>query len=238
MLSFVVPAHNEERLLKGTIDAIHQAAHGTDQQYEVIVVDDASSDHTKVVAESCNARVVRVEHRQIAATRNSGARLASGDLLFFVDADTRINSRVLSDAISAVHDGAVGGGAAIKFDEPIPFYARALLPILVLSFRINRLAAGCFVFCTRSAFVAVGGFNESYFGGEEVIFSRALGQTGRFVVLQSSVTTSGRKLRTYTGGELLSSMLRLASRGRKAVRRREGLELWYGKRREDPKRDA
>lgn len=238
MLSFVIPAHNEERLLRGTLDAIHEAASATGQPYEVIVVDDASTDRTAAVAESCHARVVRVAHRQIAASRNSGARSAAGDLFFFVDADTRVNPEVVARAIAAVRAGAVGGGAAIRFDEPIPFYARVLTPILVLSFRISRLAAGCFVFCTRDAFFAVGGFHEAYFGGEEVIISRALGRQGRFVILRSAVVTSGRKLRAYSAREIMVSMFRLVRRGTKAVQQREGLELWYGERRDDPGRET
>ena len=238
MLSFIVPAHNEELLLRSTLDAIHQAALAIGERYELIVVDDASTDQTAAVAQSCGALVVQVAHRQIAATRNSGAKAATGDLLVFVDADTRVNPKVITDAIAAISNGAVGGGAAIKFDEPIPLYARLLLPVLLLSFRISRLAAGCFVFCTRSAYVAAGGFNEAYYGGEEIIISRALGRQGRFVVLRSAVLTSGRKLRTHSGFELLSTMLRLALRGTKAVQRREGLELWYGQRRDDPRRDA
>jgi glycosyltransferase involved in cell wall biosynthesis len=238
MLSFVVPAHNEERLLRGTLDAIHQAALTTGERYEVIVVDDASTDRTAFVAERCSARVVRVAHRQIAASRNSGAKSAIGDLLFFVDADTSVNPDVIAKAIDAVRAGAIGGGAAIKFDEPVPFYARVLLPILVLSFRLSRLAAGCFVFCTRDAFAVVGGFDEAYFGAEEVIISRALGRQGRFVILRSAVVTSGRKLRGYSAAELMTSMFRVARRGTKGVQRGEGLELWYGERRDDPRRDA
>jgi GT2 family glycosyltransferase len=99
---------------------------------------------------------------------------------------------------------------------------------------MNRLAAGCFVFCTRSTFLTVGGFNEAYYCAEEVVLSRALGRLGRFVVLQESVTTSARKFRTYSTRELLTSMFRIAVRGPKAMQHREGLELWYGERRNDP----
>ncbi len=57
----------------------------------MIVVDDASTDATPEIAAQNNARVVSVNHRQIAATRNSGARAAQGERLFFVDADTTIH---------------------------------------------------------------------------------------------------------------------------------------------------
>jgi hypothetical protein len=87
-LSFIVPAYNEERGLSATLDAIRHAASVTGEPYEVIVVDDASTDQTSAVAASRGATIVRVAHRQIAAARNAGARAATGDLLFFVDADT------------------------------------------------------------------------------------------------------------------------------------------------------
>jgi glycosyltransferase involved in cell wall biosynthesis len=233
-LSFIVPAHNEERGLCVTLDAIRQAAAATGEPYEVIVVDDASTDQTSTVAASRGATVIRVAYRQIAAARNAGARAATGDLLFFVDADTTISANILGAAIGALRDGAVGGGASVAFDGPVPLYARLLLRLLLLSFRMNRLAAGCFVFCTRATFLTVGGFNEAYYCAEEVVLSRALGRQGRFVVLQESVITSARKFRTYSTRELLTSLFRIARQGPKAMQRREGLELWYGERRNDP----
>ena len=233
-LSFIVPAHNEERGLGATLDAICQAASMTGEPYELIVVDDASTDRTSAVAASRGATIVRVAHRQIAAARNAGARAATGDLLFFVDADTAVSAEILLSAIGAIRDGAVGGGAAVAFDGPVPLYARLLLRLLIVSFRMNRLAAGCFVFCTRDVFLTVGGFNEAYYCAEEVVLSRALGRQGRFIVLHESVTTSARKFRTHSTRELLTSMFRIALRGPKAMQRREGLELWYGQRRNDP----
>jgi glycosyltransferase involved in cell wall biosynthesis len=238
MISFVVPAYNEERLLGATLDALHAAARAVGESYELIVVDDASTDRTALVAQRHGARLVRVSHRQIAATRNSGAREAKGDLLVFVDADTIVNEAVVRSALEAVRAGAVGGGAAARFDGVVPLYARMLLPVLVRVFRAARLAAGCFLFCARSAFEAAGGFDETFFGGEEVIMSRALKRRGRFVILRDAVTTSGRKLRTHSAREVLEVMFRVALRGTGAVRRREGMELWYADRREDPQGDA
>ena len=58
------------------------------QPYEIIVADDASTDATAEIARQNNSCVVSVNHRQIAATRNSGAKAAQGERLFFVDADS------------------------------------------------------------------------------------------------------------------------------------------------------
>ena len=87
MLSFVVPAHNEQACLGRTVQAIHAAARATGRPYEVIVVDDASTDATAEVARKHDATVVSINRRQIAASRNAGGRTARGERLLFVDAD-------------------------------------------------------------------------------------------------------------------------------------------------------
>jgi glycosyltransferase involved in cell wall biosynthesis len=238
VLSFIVPAYNEEQLLGQTLESIHGAALAIGESYEVIVVDDGSSDQTALVAQRHGARVVAVEHRKISATRNSGAKVAMGDFFVFVDADTLVDAPVVQAAIHALRSGAVGGGAAFKFDGAIPWYARLLLPIVVLSFRLTGIATGCFLFCTRSAFFAVGGFDEAYFGAEEIVLSQALGRHGRFKVLRLPVTTSGRKLRTFSNRELWTMLIRMARQGRSGVKQRQGMELWYGERRKDPKQEG
>jgi glycosyltransferase involved in cell wall biosynthesis len=81
------------------LQAIHESARAAGQPYEIIVVDDASTDATAEIARQNNARVVSVNHRQIAATRNAGASVAQGGRLFFVDADTTINPRVVASAL-------------------------------------------------------------------------------------------------------------------------------------------
>jgi glycosyltransferase involved in cell wall biosynthesis len=235
MTSFIVPAWNEAGLIGATIDAIQSACRTLNEPCEIIVADDGSTDETAVIAARHGARVVKVSHRQIAATRNSGARVATGESFIFVDADTIVNATVVGLALDAMRKGAVGGGAAVSLDPHVPWYAKAIMPFFVLGFRIAGVAAGCFLFCTRSAFEAVGGFDETYFSAEEIIMSRALKRQGRFVVLKHTVLTSGRKLRTHSVAEVWVFMIRLALRGPKGVRQRQGMDLWYAERRRDPK---
>ena len=237
-ISFVVPAYNEEQLLGQTLESIERAARDMGVPYEVIVVDDGSTDETVLVAKSHGARVVSVAHRKISATRNAGAKVATGDVLFFIDADTLVDQPVVQAAMDALRSGAVGGGAALKFDGVVPTYARVLLPFILLLFRWMGIATGCFLFCSKRTFDAVGGFDEAYFAAEEIVLSRALRRHGRFKVLSHSVTTSGRKLRTFSNREVLTMMLRIARSGRGGVKQRRGMELWYGDRRNDPKDDT
>jgi hypothetical protein len=152
----------------------------------------------------------------------------------FVDADTIVTAAVVRAAIDAMRAGAVGGGCTLRFDGYVPLYGRLLLWTLLPLYRVLRLASGSFVFCTRQASQAVGGFDEGLFASEELAFSQALRGQGQFVVLREFVRTSGRKFRTCSARETVGLLARLALAGERSVRQREGLELWYGERRPDP----
>jgi glycosyltransferase involved in cell wall biosynthesis len=234
MISFIVPAYNEERLLGATLQAINAAALALDEPCEVIVVDDGSTDRTADLAREHGAQVVAVAYRQIAATRNAGARAARGDVFVFVDADTLVHEALVVLALQALRNGAVGGGTVVRFDGAMPLYARLTVPLVVKLLQVSRLAAGCFFFCTREAFEAVGGFDEALFAAEELGLSQALKRQGKFVILREPVLSSGRKLRTHSAREMLTLMGHLFRGGLGAVKQRKGLELWYAQRREDP----
>ena len=234
MLSFVVPAHDEEALLPRTLESIRTAMVGIDEVHEVVVVDDASTDRTSEVAASTGARVVKVDAGQISAARNVRAQVALGDLLVFVDADTTVSHEVIRAVRQSVRQGAVAGGCAVHFDGRLPLWARILEPVVRWWYRTFRMAAGCFLFCTRQAFMDVGGFDEGIFAGEEAVMSSRLKRVGRFIVLREQVVTSGRKLRAYSGLEIAHALGELAFLGRRGVADRRRFDLWYGPRRPDP----
>lgn len=238
MLSIIIPAHDEERLIGGTLRALQEACAAVQAQYqeefEFIVVDDASSDGTAAAAAALGARVERVALRRISSVRNAGARVAQGENLVFVDADTLVPPATLLAAVAALRGGAVGGGAAIRFDRPIPLYARMLTPLAALTYRLAGIASGCFTFCRREAFQAVGGYNERLVAGEEAALSKALKREGRLAILREPVVTSGRKLRAYSAGEILSLMARLALRPRRTAQDPSRWGILYGPRRADP----
>jgi glycosyltransferase involved in cell wall biosynthesis len=226
-LSFIVPAWNEERLLGATLDAIHVAAVQLGDAYEIVVVDDDSSDATAAIAAARGARVVQAKNRNIARTRNDGAAVARGDYLFFVDADTLVNHRVLRAALDRLHAGDVGGGAVFRWDDPHRGLGRVLeLGVATLT-RWAGLASGCFLYASRRAFDAAGGFDASLMAAEEWALSRALARIGPFRVLPLPVVTSGRKLAAIRLRDVLKIAARAALRGRKALREREFAHLWY-----------
>jgi glycosyltransferase involved in cell wall biosynthesis len=232
MISFVIPAYNEELELSSTIAAIRHAAAGTAQPYEIIVVDDGSTDATAQVADRAGARVISINRRQIAAARNAGASVTQGKYLFFVDADTRINGMHVTEAITALEAGYSGGSARVVTDGFVPLWGRIFLRTFCSIYFGLNLGAGAFLFTTRRNFDATGGFDEQYFIGEEVYFSLALRKLGRFNVLRNPILTSGRKLRMYSARQILTNSFTVILGGPRVTRSRAKLPLWYDGKRE------
>ena len=232
MLSFIIPAFNEEFELPETLRALRAAAESSGEPYEIIVVDDASTDRTAEIASTAAAHVISVNRRQIAAVRNAGAHAAHGDVLFFIDADTRIAPVHVSGALAALRNGCAGGGARIEFHDEVPAWGRVFARFFCALYFGANLGAGAFLFTTRENFDAVGGFDEQFYAGEEVFFTQALKKIGRFELLPQPMLTSGRKLRMHSARQILTGTLTLMLGGKRAVRSRRKLDYWYDGKRE------
>lgn len=230
MISIIIPAYNEEALLDGTLAAISAAVKTLDSTYEIIVVDDGSTDRTAEIARAHGARVVAVNVRHIAAARNAGAREASGDQLLFVDADTLVTPEVLRGAVASMRAGAVGGGAGARQDSNDPPWGPAVFAFAAWLMRMAGWAAGCFMFVRADVFRLAGGFDERYFASEEIHLSRTVKKYGRFVILRDKVITSGRKGRLFTGREVLWQFVTALWPAN--LKRRDRLGIWYGGQRE------
>lgn len=232
MLSIIIPAFNEELELPRTLCAIRTAIENTGHAFEIIVVDDSSIDATAAIARNFGARVVSVCRRHIAAARNAGASAAGGDILFFVDADTLIDSEHINGALRSLEEGYSGGSAWLRMDGDVPFWARIFLGVFCAVYFAANLGAGAFLFTRRETYEAVGGFDEQYFAGEETYFSIALKKFGPFKVLRHPIITSGRKVRMHSARSVLTQSAAIMFGGKRALRARADLNLWYDGKRE------
>jgi glycosyltransferase involved in cell wall biosynthesis len=227
----IVPAHDEASLLPLTLERLHAALGQCGRDYELVVVDNASSDGTAEVAAARGAKVVHEAHRQISRARNTGARAGQGDYLLFVDADTWPSRELVANALALLDAGVCGGGALVAFDEaPNRPYRWGVDLWNGLSRRL-RWAAGCFVFARRDAFEAVGGFDDRLYAGDEVALSRALRRWGgacrrEFVIISAHpVVTSARKAQWFGPWQhLLALLLALFP---PALRSRRLMWFWY-----------
>ncbi len=168
---------------------------------EIIVVDNNSTDRTAAVATESGARVIFEPVNQISRARNTGARVARGQYLIFVDADTIPSSGLLQQVLRNLRDGhCSGGGALVSFDGTEPGFGRTLGELVVKITHRLGVAGACFLYCSREAFDAIGGFSEQVYAGEEVWMSRALRRWGKQrgqhfeIIYDHPAVTSGRKL--------------------------------------------
>jgi glycosyltransferase involved in cell wall biosynthesis len=232
MISFIIPAHNEEDWIGRCLAAIHEAMKLVGEPYEAVVVDDSSTDSTASIARQLGAQVIHVEHRQISATRNAGGQQARGDILFFVDADTLLNAPLIQSVMRGIGAGAVGGGCVPRFEGRLPLWWRLIYPLFAGGARFFRLAGGACQFCTSAAFQAIGGYSEKHYAAEDALFISALKRYGRVIIPTGTVLTSGRSLRAHSFSRIASVLIRLGFRGPDGFRKREGLDMWYQPKRE------
>ena len=242
LLSIVIPARNEEQELPGTLDSVRKAVTEVDvaaDDIEVIVVDDGSTDRTAEIAASRGATVLSVAIHNIGQVRNAGAEAASGDWLVFLDADTRLPAETLQAAIDRLRLGHVGGGARIRWDRQPPLFGRLSSAAFLFWWQtLHQWAAGCFIWCRRDAFEAIGGFAPEWLAAEERPLSIALREHGRpdgrgWSILKQPVVSSARKMRLFSTGQLIRITLPLlfspsgllAGKGRLKTAR--GLEFFY-----------
>lgn len=199
---------------------------------QLIVVDNNSTDQTSDIARQFGATVVFEPVNQIARARNRGAAEASGDALIFLDADSHCTSQLLEHVLDLLDGGkTVGGGSLIAPDRAITGAALRGLKLWNQIASKGKLAAGCFVFCRRDAFDAVGGFNTRVYAAEEIYLSRALKKWGRkrhmefHIASVSPVITSVRKLDWYSPWQITRQALLVLIPG--ALYSKRLCRTWY-----------
>ncbi|MHC4710549.1 MAG: glycosyltransferase family 2 protein, partial [Planctomycetota bacterium] len=133
-ISFIIPAYNEQDYLGKTLQRLTDSAEAVGEPYEIIVVADGCIDGTVEVARQHETRLLEVELRHIAAVRNAGAAVATGDLFIFVDADTLIPQETLAATVRAIRNGAAGGGARPVLEPPMPWWAVVPLRLLAAAY--------------------------------------------------------------------------------------------------------
>ena len=182
-LSIIIPAFNEADYLPSTLDSIRCASERlqscADVGVEVIVVDNNSTDGTAAVAEAMGATVVSEPVQGIGRARNRGVSVAEGDVLVFVDADVTVPVTLLEVVHQVMSDpGCIGGGVDVEY-RPRRLVIRLYLRCWRQLARLTGMVQGVTQFCRKSAFEAVGGYDENVWIGEDVDFLWSLKKLAR-----------------------------------------------------------
>jgi glycosyltransferase involved in cell wall biosynthesis len=240
-VSVVLPAFNEEKLLPAALAAVRDAASAFTArgwEWECVVCDNNSTDGTAAVARAGGATVVFEPVNQIGRARDAGARVATGEWLVFIDADSTPSAELFADIAERIASGrALGGGSTVALEPGTPRYARFVCGLWNLWSRLAGWAAGSCVWVEAAAFRAAGGFGTEYYAGEEVFLSRRLKTLARrsgrrFVILADHpLRTSSRKLKLYTLTEAGRFFFRMLFTAGRAAKRPDACHIWYDGRR-------
>jgi rSAM/selenodomain-associated transferase 2 len=186
-VSIIVPALNEEACIVATIRSLQQLS----GKNEIIVVDGGSSDQTVPLALAQGIRVLETR-RGRGLQMHAGALAASGDVLWFVHADTVVPP----DALKHIQESfelrsTVAGNFGLVFDGP----SRAARQLTAI-YPFLRMLGLCYgdsgIFVRRHVYDQIGGFRSLPIF-EDLDFIRRLRRAGRFVHLNCRIITSSRR---------------------------------------------
>jgi GT2 family glycosyltransferase len=182
-VSVVVCSHNGAGTLRNCLEGLAELEY---LDYEVILVDDGSTDETAEIGQTFGVRVVEIEHSGLSAARNAGMRAATGELVAYLDDDCRPDPQWLTYLAATFmvtpHMGV--GGPNVPPDDAGPV-ARCVAsapggPIHVLiSDREAEHIPGCNMAFRRDALLEIGGFDAQFWvAGDDVDLCWRLQQRG------------------------------------------------------------
>ena len=179
-MSFIIPAQNEELLLPNTLDSIHNA---TKQQltYEVILINNASTDNTASIAASKGARVINQETGTIGSLRNTGVKNSLGEFLVFLDADVTLTDtwyeefRCVLNSLKA--DPLIITGSRCSTVDSAGWIAKSWFQSKTEVHQTTHVGTGHMI-TSKHLFNSVSGFDDRLVTGEDFDFCSRAKQFG------------------------------------------------------------
>jgi|GEM_PF-1126060 glycosyltransferase involved in cell wall biosynthesis len=200
-ISVVIPAFNEAKFIRRTLGSL---AKQTYRNFELIVVDNASTDDTAKIAAELGAKVILESIRGVAAARQAGFAAARGEIIATTDADTLLPKNWLKQIVSKFESDPdlAGFGGLYRLHSGSLSAKLAFPDIAYLFWLLDRgvrggwSLAGANMAVRKTAFEKVGGFNTSLKIMEDCDLSQRLRQTGKVLFDRNFlVSTSGRRYR-------------------------------------------
>lgn len=205
LVSIIIPTLNEATTIRQLAASLGRLR----GEFEIIVCDGGSADATVEIARQCELRVIEAplgRGRQM----NAGAKLANGDTLLFLHADTRLPENALALIADALTDEKVCGGNFSLIFVGSRREARLLTGV----YPFLRLGGMCYgdsaIFVRRCVFERLRGYRD-YPIFEDFDLYRRLRRVGRFVRLSACATTSSRRfegkfIRTFALWSLMQAL--------------------------------
>lgn len=166
-VSIVIPAFNEEKYIESVLQRVLLLDYPR-EMYEVIIVDNGSTDKTVDIARKYTDKVYVYEGVKVGAVRNFGASKARGDYIAFLDSDCIPPMSWLGDAFKYMDDNRcdVVGGTCLLREDPT-WVETSWVINQDPKDQVNGSLMGGSILIKKSVFSSVGGFDESMSAGED-----------------------------------------------------------------------
>jgi len=188
MVSIIIPVLNEEECIEEFLSHLHRFT----GEAEIILVDGGSEDRTVEIASRFDYVTIISGKRGRARQMNFGVKVANGDILLFLHADTYLPDNAINAVEKIVRDGADGGCFSLKIDSPrLPL--RIASQLITHRTKMTNIATGDqAIFVRRKIFDELVGYADMPLM-EDLDFTRRLKRVGTFVELDLKVSTSARR---------------------------------------------
>jgi len=189
-ISVIIPTLNESGIIADQIQSIKSKAGA--QEVEVIVADAYSEDNTAAIATEAGARAVLVERCCRARQMNEGAKVANGDVYYFVHADLTIPDNFIEDILGGIANGHSYGCYQVAFDRSVKG--------LQFNSSLSKYQGICFrggdqtLYMTREFFRKIGGFDNGTIIMEDYEILLRARKYEKINIMPGKVIISARKM--------------------------------------------
>lgn len=183
-LSIVIPAYNEEKYIEDTLLSIK---HADFTDVEIIVVCNGCTDQTAKIAKKYASKVLEYKKKGVSFARNIGAEKAKGDKIIFLDADIKVDSRVLEEIANSKYE------LGVTFAKP---NLNGLIPKTMMQIKniitpYTKTSTGL-IFCNKKIFEEIK-FKERMDKHEDRKFIDDARKIGKFGVVRAYVINNMRR---------------------------------------------
>lgn len=188
-VSVIIPTYNEAESIGKLLN--HLKKYGDERLLECIVVDGGSEDQTVEIVQNHGIHCFNCNPKGRSAQMNMGYRHSSGDLLYFVHADSFPPETYLDDLFTAVKNGYQAGCYSFRFDSDL-----FMLKVNSYFTRFDRImcrGGDQTLFITRSLFEKLGGFRNDFIIMEDYDLIQKIQRKATFRIIPKDVVVSPRK---------------------------------------------
>lgn len=165
LVSVIIPAFNEEKVIGRLLNSIKKQSY---KNIEIIVVDDASTDKTPLIAKRFTSKVFMQAHKERSVQRNFGAAKAQGEYFLFLDADMELQKNVIDECVIEIRSRLKTGAVTIP-EVPVSYNFWGRVKAFERSFYNEEgdTNTDASRFFSKRAFIKAGGYDETITGPED-----------------------------------------------------------------------